>query len=128
MINTKKVIFFFLCLIIPFLSVYTWLSQPKREGSVKGISKDTNECNLYITNLMPNHIKVGEEYFYYPNIVGCDLKEMKISIEGNKWLSVIDGIYIYGVPTIEDVGVNKVTITVSKLDSVYSKTEYIIVE
>lgn len=130
MINTKKVLLIILTALIPFLSIYIVLSDiEKSTEDVKGVSSSKiNGCIPYVSNLMPNIAKVGKEYIFYPNVLGCPISQVDISVEGANWLTVKENEYIYGIPDYMDVGTYEVVIEVKGLYNTYTNVEYIIVE
>ena len=129
MINTKKVLLIVFLISIPSVaiisSVYLFM---KSKQEVKGVSIEKEGCNPYITNVIPNIAYVGEEYYFVPNIVGCDITEVELSINDVSWLYIKEGKYIYGIPSMEDVGTQKLEIVVYGRSSVYTLEDYIIVK
>ena len=129
MINTKKVLLVLLLILIPSLAAITTISSlRKSEEEVLGTSISVVQgCTPYITNLIPNEALVGEEYYFFPTIVGCSSK-VDISIQGIEWLRVINGEYIFGIPTKLDIGTHRVEIKVSSGVNSSTYIDYIVVE
>jgi len=129
MINTKKVLLVILLVLIPSTaivsSVYLFL---KGKEEVKGVSTVKQECNPYITNVIPNVAYVGEEYYFIPNIVGCEKEDVNMYVYGVRWVDIVDGTYIYGVPKDFDIGVHRLEIVVEGEGNSYSLVDYIIVK
>lgn len=129
MINTKKTILILLLILIPSISIATTIYLSKKgDEEVKGVMKEVEGCKPYITNVLPNIAFVGEEYLFIPNIVGCKMDEVEISINSVEWLYVRDRSYIYGIPSIKDIGTHKLEITVYGRAGTYTLSDYIIVK
>jgi len=130
MINIKKVLLTLFIILIPCVAIASsvYLFMKSKEG-VKGVSTTTVQgCNPYINNVMPNIAYVGEEYYFIPSIVGCDRDDVELTVEGVEWIGVKEGIYIYGIPSISDLGTSKIEITVYGRSNIYTLVEYIIVK
>jgi len=129
MINTKKVLLITLAILIPVIAIISSIYLV-RKGSeeVKGISEKVKSCTPYITNMMPNTASVGESYYFSPKIVGCDIDEVTLSLDGAEWLSIGEGRYISGIPTSFDIGIHRVVLTISSIGNSSRYIEYIAVE
>lgn len=131
MINTKRVLLIIFIILIPLLSisssVYLLL---KKNQEVKGVSIVNQEtgCTPYITNMLPNVAYINREYIFYPRIVGCSIKEADIQVEGVEWLMVTNEKYVYGIPTVTDVGTYKIKIVVEGTGGSSELIDYIIVK
>ncbi len=130
MVGIKKVLFTIFVTLIPAiaitLSVYL-IRKGKEE--VKGVSESViEECTPYIVNMIPIVGHPGEEYFFFPRVVGCDIDEVEIEIGGVNWLGVTQEKYIYGVPQVSDIGTHKIEIVVRSLTGSSKLTDYIIVQ
>ncbi len=129
MINTKKVLLITLAILIPVISIISSIYLVKKgEEEVKGVSKEVESCTPYITNMMPNSASLGETYYFSPKIVGCDIEEVELVVEGADWLRIVEGGYIVGVPTKFDIGIHRVVLTVSSIGNSSRYIEYIEVE
>jgi hypothetical protein len=129
MINTKKVLLTILLVLIPFTAIVSsvYLSLKSKE-EVKGVSTVTQECKPYITNVIPNVAYVGEEYYFVPNIVGCEKEDFNIYVYGVRWVNLVDEAYIYGIPKDFDIGVHRLEVVVQGDENSYSLVDYIIVK
>lgn len=129
MMDIKKILLIVFIVLIPCIaissSVYLYL---KSKEEVKGVSTVVEGCKPYITNVIPNVAYVAEEYYFIPNIVGCKIEEVELSVSGIDWAYVKEGKYIYGVPTVEDIGTHKMEIVVYGRSGVYTLDDYIIVK
>lgn len=127
--NAKKVLFTILLILIPSVAITTSVYLIlKGKEEVKGVSVVENGCTPYITNMIPNVAYAGMEYIFYPKIVGCNIKDVEIDIAGPEWLNVDTTKNIYGIPRQEDIGTQKVEITVTSPWGSSSMVEYLIIK
>ncbi len=119
-------VFFIIALITVISPIYILLNKEDVKGV--DIQRDITVPHPYITNLMPKSAYVGEEYLFVPRIVANEFGSVVLTMEeGPSWLYIDEGYIIRGYPSLDDVGVIKVTLKVD--DGIGSSTisEYIIV-
>lgn len=129
-IETKKVIGFFMLLLIPSITILSSLYLLLKGEDVKGVSiyKKTQVHAPYITNLMPKIATVGEEYIFVPKIVAEERGSVRVNIvEGPSWLIVDSEYIVRGYPRREDVGTYLILIEVEDDYGRSTIKEYIIV-
>lgn len=129
MINTKKVLLFITIIFIVSTaivsSVYFGLRSKEK---VKGVSIRVTSCTPYIVNVMPNVAYVGREYYFIPRIIDCGSDSYNLTVNGAPWLRVNRDGYVYGVPSISDLGDYKVELNVETELGSANLVEYVIVK
>ncbi len=129
MINTKRVLLILCFILIPSAAIVSSIYLIKKNNEeVKGVNIQETGCKPYISNVIPNIAYVGKEYYFVPNIVGCNIEEVEIAISGVAWIELMDRRYLYGIPTISDIGDHKLEITIYGRSNVYNLVDYIIVK
>jgi hypothetical protein len=129
MINTRKVLLGVFAILIPLTAIlFTVYLRKINKEEVKGIGVVQKECTPYVTNMIPNISYVGEEYIYTPKIVGCNNEDVEIEFTGASWLTVTKKGIVYGIPSVTDVGIHRVILTVRSVSAENRYVEYVIVE
>ncbi len=129
MINTKKILLIIFIVLIPSIAIYSTISLlSKVEEEVKGAKDSVSICTPYITNMIPNVAYVNTEYFFSPRVVGCDMQLVDIKVSGVEWLTVTEGKYLYGIPSITDIGTHRIEISAISPTGSSKLIDYIIVK
>ena len=129
MINTKKLLLAIFLILIPLVTVVSsvyLLSKEKEE--VKGVIVEPEKCIPYIMNTPPRVAYVGQAYYFFPRIAGCEEERVKIEIKGAEWLQVTDDMNVLGIPKISDIGTYKIEIYTHSSTDTSKLEDYIIVK
>ncbi len=129
MINTKRLLLAIFLVLIPLATVVSsvyLISKEKEE--VKGVNIEAEKCIPYIMNTPPRVAYVGQAYYFFPRIAGCEEKKIKIEIKGVEWLEVTEDMNILGVPNNSDIGTYKIEIYTNSGSSTSKLEDYIIVK
>ncbi len=129
MINTKKVLLFItIFFIVSTAIVSSFYFGLRNKKEVKGVTTRMSTCTPYIVNIMPNVAYVGREYYFIPKIIDCGEGSYNITVNGAPWLIVVKEGYVYGVPSISDVGNYRVELNVETALGSANLVEYVIVK
>lgn len=128
MINTKKVLLFITIFFIVSTAIVSSVYFGLRsKEEVKGVSTRMSSCTPYIVNVMPNVAYVEREYYFIPQIIDCG-GSYNLTVNGASWLTVHTDGYIYGVPSLSDVGDYRVELNVETDLGSANLVEYVIVK